>query len=352
VHLAKTGRNRKHVLLGKADILERFILPFMGDMRVDDVERAHLVAWMESLSELRTDQGKPYAKATLAGAWRTIRTLFRDALVLCDLERDPTMGVRFHVKGPGPKPKDVLTQAELLRLLEGAEHEKPDVRAVLWVGFTTGMRFGELSALTWEDVDFARGFIHVRRSQVNGNVGPTKTETARTVPLHPTVAVLLREHEERQLELLVRSKLVFPARTGGYRYPSSLRKPLARCAQRGAVDKHVTAHTMRRTFNNLARQAAGEIVTRAMTGHATAAMTEHYSDVTLDEKMTALTSAMGPLLGPPAGTKPKAGQTPAIEHQRIPAQTPGDTRARPEPSLGVRPRNEAEGDFRRPPRNT
>ncbi len=257
VHLTRTGRNRAHVIKGRVDMLERFILPSMADMRVCDVERAHVVAWMESLSDMR-HHGKPYAKATLKGAWGTLRTLLKDALVLCDLDKDPTLGVRFHVRGNDEKPKEVLTQDELVRLLEGAEPESPDVRAMVWLGFTTGMRFGELSALTWGDIDEVRGLIHVRRSQVNGIVGKTKTRTARSVPLHPTVKAILDEHREWLSQRLPDHPLVFPSRTGTYRSPSMLKNPLRRAAARGGVDKHVSSHTMRRTFNNLARQAAGE----------------------------------------------------------------------------------------------
>lgn len=50
---------------------------------------------------------------------------------------------------------------------------------------------------------------------------------------------------------------------------------------------------MRRTFNNLARQAAGDIVARSMTGHSTMEMTEHYSHVTLEEKNKAVVKALG-----------------------------------------------------------
>lgn len=52
---------------------------------------------------------------------------------------------------------------------------------------------------------------------------------------------------------------------------------------------------MRRTFNNLVRQAAGDIAARAMVGHATAQMTEHYSDVTVQEKREAQQAAFGDL---------------------------------------------------------
>jgi integrase len=71
--------------------------------------------------------------------------------------------------------------------LNATKHESPDVAVMIWVGFTTGMRFGELSAPTRDDVDFESGVIHVRRSQVYGVVGPTKTNSMRLVPLHPMV---------------------------------------------------------------------------------------------------------------------------------------------------------------------
>ncbi len=50
-----------------------------------------------------------------------------------------------------------------------------------------------------------------------------------------------------------------------------------------AAEKRVTIHGLRRTFNNLSRQVAGEIVARSITGHVTQAMTEHYSHVDAKE---------------------------------------------------------------------
>jgi len=58
----------------------------------------------------------------------------------------------------------------------------------------------------------------------------------------------------------------------------------------------VTNQCLRRTANNLIRQSAGEIAARAITGHATQAMTEHYSEVTIAEKLEAGSVAFGPLL--------------------------------------------------------
>ncbi len=62
---------------------------------------------------------------------------------------------------------------------------------------------------------------------------------------------------------------------------------MERALKLAKISKRVTPHGLRRTFNNLARQVAGDIVTRSITGHVTEAMTEHYSHVGLGEKLRA-----------------------------------------------------------------
>ena len=57
-----------------------------------------------------------------------------------------------------------------------------------------------------------------------------------------------------------------------------------------------------RTFNNIARQVAGEIVTRSITGHVTQAMTEHYSHVGREEKLAAAGSVVRLVFAAKMGT--------------------------------------------------
>jgi integrase len=68
---------------------------------------------------------------------------------------------------------------------------------------------------------------------------------------------------------------------------TSASPPLRRALARAGITKRVTVHGLRRTFNNLSRQVAGAIVTRAITGHVTEEMTEHYSHVDRAEKLRA-----------------------------------------------------------------
>jgi integrase len=56
---------------------------------------------------------------------------------------------------------------------------------------TTGVRLSEGLGLQWQDIDFARGCIHIRRAFTDGKVGRTKTIASRaSVPMHE----LLAEH--------------------------------------------------------------------------------------------------------------------------------------------------------------
>lgn len=298
VHVDKTGRKRPHVVDADLHRAERLILPQLGHLYIGDIGKPELSVWMDRLPLLVKDNGEPYAKATLKSAWRLLATMLRDAELLIGVRNTSPDHMRFRVNAPTVRPKDTLTRDELGALLAASEPESPDIRAMVWLAGTTGMRFGEVTALTWDDVDFDRGLIRITKSQVEGKVFPTKTSTNRTVPLFGVVADILVEHKawlEQQSFNRIEG-LVFPSRKGTYRMSSVTRGPLRRCAERAGIDKRVTNQALRRTVNNLIRQTAGEIAARAITGHATQDMTEHYSDVTLQEKMTAGEAAFGSIL--------------------------------------------------------
>ncbi len=85
------------------------------------------------------------------------------------------------------------------------------------------------------------------------------------------------------------SELLFPAEDGAFRSRSALKKPFAAVAEAMSLKKRVSPKAMRRTFQDLARAAeVKDIVTRAISGHATETMQHHYSSVAADEKKAAI----------------------------------------------------------------
>jgi integrase len=86
--------------------------------------------------------------------------------------------------------------------------------AAYFLAFETGLRRGELLAVRWEDVDFARSISHVRQAllrvrvwDAGGSVTshlicqePKTTQSRRTIPLSPTCVDTLKHHRARQAE--------------------------------------------------------------------------------------------------------------------------------------------------------
>ncbi len=267
-----------------ADLLGGYVLPHLGDFFMDKLTDADIREWQATLA-------KRLAGATANGALVMLRMVMADAVVEYQLPRNPTERVR---RLPRRKFTDeepnLLTAEELGRLMKAFRDHEPQHYALAMTLAMTGVRSGEGTAFRWGDIDEEAGVIHVKRAQWSGVVDSTKTGTVRSVPLVPEVAAVLREHRATLAAQgfgVGESDWVFPDKGGGLLPRCSLRHPMDRALRRAKISKRVTPHGLRRTFNNLARQVAGDIVTRSITGHVTAAMTEHYSHVGLGEKLKA-----------------------------------------------------------------
>lgn len=103
-----------------------------------------------------------------------------------------------------------LTPEQLTALMEAIDQEL-DLQAVNFMKLVlcTGMRRGELFKLQWQDVDFDRGFIHIR---------DPKGGKDQTIPLNQVAREILENHPRTD------SPFVFPGRYGGQRtrYPKRI----------------------------------------------------------------------------------------------------------------------------------
>jgi len=211
------------------------------------------------------------------------------------------------------------------RVLTWLAAKEPDHHPLAATLALTGLRHGEATALKWADLDADAGIIRVRRAQWHGVFSTTKTGTSRTVPLVGELADTLQQHRAGLLAHQAAGLgegWVFPGPDGGLLRPNALRFPLGRALKNCGISKRVSVHGLRRTFNNLARQVAGEIVTRSITGHVTAAMTEHYSHVDAREKLAAASKILL-LLAPASQVGDQVGDraNPPISPESEPATT-------------------------------
>src|ERR1700752_86711 len=114
------------------------------------------------------------------------------------IRRNPAAGIRLSkVQGNDPRP---LTHHELWRLA-GQLDTARDRLLVLVAGYC-GLRWGELAALRWSDVDLHGRTLRVVRAYSEeaprGELSPVKNHQARTVPVPEIVSVELAEYATLQ----------------------------------------------------------------------------------------------------------------------------------------------------------
>ncbi len=121
----------------------------------------------------------------------------------------------------------ILDTDQAKRLLEVARGH--DLEIFLLVAITTGMRFGELTALRWQDINFDEGTVYIHRTvkHISGHgfvEGEPKTAKSKRKIMVPSITIegLSRQHAQ-QLETSLKAGspwkergIVFPNKHGNF----------------------------------------------------------------------------------------------------------------------------------------
>jgi integrase len=183
---------------------------------------------------------------------------------------------------------NALTSEETAAFLACMKEASPAQYAMTFLGFATGLRPSSMRPLRrmgeTPDVLWDQGVILIRRSHTLREelMKTTKTGLRQRITVPSEVMDVLRWHTQTQLLTPEQrdSELLFPAEDGGFRSDRFLTKAFEQVRQLVGLKERFTPRGMRRTFNDLARQASVEsIVTKSISGHKTDRMKDHYSTV-------------------------------------------------------------------------
>ncbi len=109
-------------------------------------------------------------------------------------------------QGDGDAPAVPTLTYEQFRALEGFLKKKDNPALLpIQIAYYTGLRIGEVCALTWQDVNLDEQYLTVRRSiRYNGarhktEIGATKRKKVRTVDFCDTLAAILKAAKREQI---------------------------------------------------------------------------------------------------------------------------------------------------------
>lgn len=287
------------VRLDQAKVLNRF----MGKMKLQDITRRFYQKTISSLS------AEGFAQNTLVGIHATARMIFRKAMEFDIITDNPTDFVK-------PPKKNIsvnealelearyLEKHELVHFLNTIkEQNEYQYHELFLLMAYTGMRVGEICALTWQDVDFINKTISITKTIYNDNntrnfkFGPPKTKKSiRTIAITNNVIAALNEYQKQQKIYRMRHAnvyfddyaMIFTSK----KYPGY---PMSRATAelktkyylgKAGLSLSLTPHTLRHTHVSLLAEAGVELYEiMDRLGHANDNTTRNiYLHVTKDKR--------------------------------------------------------------------
>ena len=268
-----TIRVRKHEL--------KRLMDYFANLRIRDIT---LKRYQDALLDLKK---RGYAENTIAGVHRTGRMIFKKAVELGLIKKDPTEFAvvprerktveELETKKEIPK---YLERDELLHFLntakeKGLDHDYPIFLTLAY----TGMRIGELAALKWSDIDFDEQSISITKTLYNPNNNSKKYElltpktksSIRVIDVDVYVLNELKKLRTTQNEIRMRHRDIYHdenfvfAKLNNYDllgYPENLkmiRLRMRRLLRLAGLDQTLSPHSLRHTHTSLLAEAGATL---------------------------------------------------------------------------------------------
>lgn len=182
----KKKRVKENTWESKSHIIRTKILPYFGERKIAEIEPKDVIAWQNELLAYKGENGEVYSPTYLKTIHSQLSAIFNHAVRYYHLPSNPaqragTMGSEEH--------KEMLfwTKEEYLKFAD-VMMDKPVSYYAFELLYWTGIRCGELLALTPKDFNFERQELTINKSYQNDDV----RECGKTVRLPTDKADYMR----------------------------------------------------------------------------------------------------------------------------------------------------------------
>lgn len=186
--------------------IRRYVIPRLGKVKLRNLTTGHLQTFFNTLrKDPVSNHGKPLAHNTVKRLQAVLGNALEKAVECSKLSRNPMKAVELPARDKTTRTEEmtVLDEAQLSTLLQRAEQSS--IYIEILIAAKTGMRMGEVLALTWGKIDFEARTIRIdassERTKEHGRrlKDPKTRAGIRTIRLPQSLVVPLRAHHVKQI---------------------------------------------------------------------------------------------------------------------------------------------------------
>ena len=213
-------RLKPSTVANKRFLIDLKITPFFGKMPLNEIKPTDIRRWQNELTSYRDEKGNGYSATYLKTINNQITAVFNYAVKYYGLKENPC----HKAGGMGKKNAEEMlfwTKGEFLQFIEAVK-DNPASYAIFMTLYYTGMREGELLALTPGDLDLENGTVRINKSfqRLKGRdviTTPKTPKSNRTVTIPKLLCDCLKEYIAQCFELQPEDRLFPYGKTYLYR---------------------------------------------------------------------------------------------------------------------------------------
>ena len=279
-------------------ICDLHIMPSLAEY---ELEKINVIDLQKLISNLLTNGNHKTGKGLSASFVNTVISVIQNSLRTAHLIGVTTEYVANKIKRPKTVQKqvDCFTCQEQKKIEKYVLHSAKDKLFGVVLCLYTGLRIGELLAITWGDIDFGKGLLFVSKTCHDGNDGnnhirfidtPKTVNSRRVIPLPKQILPLLKNLKKRSNCEYIIADGDKPVFVRSYQRTFELLLKKLGIAHKGF-------HSLRHTFATRALECGMDIKTLSeLLGHKNATVTLNRYAHSLLEHKTDMMNRLGKLL--------------------------------------------------------
>ncbi len=283
-HLRLQKRASGHTVTAYRRELESFTqwLANSGSSTIESISRSNIRTYVMTLSERGLSANS--INRTIA----CLRSFFKYSLAQGIIQQNPAQLISW-LKKTKPLPR-FLSQKQALELLEETSHARASLdsldeqykkqlqHTVILLFYTTGLRRGELSELTLENIDFAQNTLNIQGKGGKWRSIPmlekVSEEIKKMILLQKELGIICNSAKNHVLLSLDSSPL------SGYQLYYIIKRWFARLG----LDPSLSPHSLRHSFaTHLVSQDVSLRVVQELLGHSSLSVTQRYTHTSIEE---------------------------------------------------------------------